>query len=74
MDTLFFSEGTLKPQRQHHSSDKMTKAHLRTAAFMAVTMCPVEKLDARRIASIANSHGLSVAEVEALIAERAARV
>lgn len=59
----------MKPQQQH-SSDKMTKAHLRTAAFMAVTMCPPEKLDERRIKSIANSHGLTVGDVEQLIAER----
>lgn len=62
----------MKPQRQHHSSDKMSREYNRTAAFAKVTMCPPEKLDAQRIASIANSHGLTVVEVEQLAAERAA--
>lgn len=58
--------------RQQHAAAGMTKEYNRTAAFAKVTMCPPEKLDARRIASIANSHGLTVAEVEQLAAERAA--
>lgn len=59
-------------QQPHHSSDKMTREYNRTAAFAKVTMCPPEKLDERRIKSIANSHGLTVGDVEQLIAERQA--
>lgn len=60
------------PGQQRHGSEKMTREYNRTAAFAKVTMCPLDKLDERRIRSIANSHGLSVDDVESMIAERRA--
>lgn len=59
-------------QQQRHSSDRMTREYNRTAAFAKITMCPIEKLDERRVKSIANSHGLSISDVEQMIAERRA--
>lgn len=57
----------MNPRR---SPGRVTKHYNRTAAFAKVTMCPPEKLDVHRIASIAHSHGLSVEEVEQMVAER----
>ncbi len=58
---------------QRHAPQQMTRAQNRNAAFMAVTMCPLDKLDAQRVQSIANTSGLQIADVEAMIAERRAR-
>lgn len=53
-----------------HASAKMTKAHNRNAAFMAVTMGRLDKLDARLIAG---TSGLAVDVVQGMIDERRAR-
>lgn len=73
MDALLFCEGIVKSQ-QHHSSDKMTREYNRVSALSKITQCPLHLLDtAWRVRSIANTSGLTITEVEQLIAERRAR-
>lgn len=61
-----------RPYRQtvRHAPDKMTKAQNRNAAFMAVTMGDIDRLNP---AMIARTTGLTTSDVEQMIAERRAR-
>lgn len=64
----------MRPGRApRHAPAQMTRAHNRNAAFMAVTMCAIDRLDASRIASIAATSGLSIADVEQMVSERRQR-
>lgn len=61
-----------RPYRQpvRHAPAKMTRAQNHNAAFMAVTMGDIDRLNP---AMIARTTGLTTAEVEQMIAERRAR-
>lgn len=56
--------------RKPPGSDAMTRKGNHSAAFAAVTMGRLDKLDADLIA---RCHGMSVSDIERMIAERKAR-
>lgn len=53
-----------------HAPPKMTRAHNRNAAFMAVNIGELDRIDP---ALISRTTGVALAEIERLIAERRAR-
>lgn len=56
-----------------HAPAKMTRTHNATAAFMAVSMRSLEKMDAGWLQSLSHSTGLSIAQIQGMIADRKAR-
>ena len=57
-------------RKPRHADASMTRAQNKAAAFTAVTMGQLDKINA---AFIARCHGLSVVDVQTMIDERKAR-
>lgn len=64
----------MRRPRTHHGSDKMTRAHNRTAAAAIVaTRAAMGTLDKIDRASVCRSYGITDADLQALIDDASAR-
>ena len=59
--------------RNRHAPDKMTRSYNLTMALSKIDIAPIDKLDDRMLASIADTHRVPLAELQQRLELRKAR-